>query len=66
VYISNDMHFIKIVVDLITLYYLSTNFMNNPHINMLEKRKEYNSFFQSETFEFYLFLSGSNYRLTFT
>jgi len=52
VYISNDMHFIKIVVDLITLYYLSTNFMNNPRINMLEKRKEYNSFFQSETFEF--------------
>ena len=31
VYISIDMHFIKIVVDLITLY-LSTNFTNNPRI----------------------------------
>jgi len=28
VYISNDMHLIKIIVDLISLYDLSTNFRN--------------------------------------
>ena len=34
---SNDMHFIKIVVDLITLYDLSTNFTNNPRMYMISK-----------------------------
>jgi len=31
VHISNNLHFIKIVDDLITLYDLSTNFTINPH-----------------------------------
>jgi len=35
VYISNGIHFIKIVVDLITLYDLSKNFTSNPHISLL-------------------------------
>jgi len=34
----NDMHFVKIVVDLVTIYDLSTNFTNTPRISAIVKQ----------------------------